>query len=379
MIRSSPRVLRGALAVFLAMAGTMSAAEAPQLRFLKPAAGDLPVGDTVVEVAVIGDQPGDVVDFFADGQKVGRAASGPWKVDWQAGGAPSGHVLTAVLVRGGREVAVARLRTRAAGFVAATKAQAVSLSPIVLDRAGHYTTGLTKEDFSLTVDGKPHPIDTFDAVNSRLLFVLVLDVSASMAPKLTGARAAALALLDALKPVDEASVLTFNSNVVGLTELATDRSRARRALVGARVSGETALYDATAFALRKLKERHERGAVVLFTDGADNRSRLSVEQVIEMAGASEASIFAVAQGVREDAQMGGFLRQMAQDTGGRAFFISSIRTLTRTFDEVVSELQHQYYLTFTPPPAPPRTWHEVKLRVRRSDLRVRVRKSYFLE
>ena len=94
------------------------------------------------------------------------------------------------------------------------------------------------------------------------------------------------------------------------------------------MSGETALYDAAAVALRRLREAGGRRAVVLFTDGEDNRSRMSIDQVIDLARASEASVFAVAQGVAEvEALLRAPLDRLAEETGGRAWFISSIRKL----------------------------------------------------
>jgi len=83
-------------------------------------------------------------------------------------------------------------------------------------------------------------------------------------------------------PNHRAAVLTFSSNVVGFTPFSTNRSAARQALEDARVSGETALYDAAAVALRGLREGGGRRAVVLFTDGEDNRSRMSIDQVIDL-------------------------------------------------------------------------------------------------
>lgn len=353
--------------------------EKPSIRIEKPGPDDIPLGATTIAVRLLRHRPGDVVEIYVDGRPAGKLEGEPWAVVWDAGSAPRPHRLEAVLLREGREVAVSRVRTRGLGFAATADARVVSLSPIVTDSSGNYVRGLSREDFSLLVNGHPQEIETFEAANSALSVVLVLDVSGSMALKLREARAAALEFLSALKPGDRAAVLTFASNVVGFTPFSTDRAAAKKALEDARVSGETALYDATAVALRRLRETSGRRAVVLFTDGEDNRSRMSIDQVVDLARATEASVFAVAQGAVEVKALFRGLDRLAKETGGRAWFIAAIRTLPGVFREVVAELENQYFLTFTPTDQRPKTWHEVEVRTKKPGLTVRARKSFRID
>ncbi len=367
------------VALFVAAPGSAEEAEKPSIRIEKPGPDDIPLGATTIAVRLLGHRPGDVVEIYVDGRPAGRLDDEPWTLAWNAGSAPRPHRLEAVLLREGREVAVSRVRTRGLGFAATADARVVSLSPIVTDSSGNYVRGLSREDFSLLVNGHPQEIETFEAANSALSVVLVLDVSGSMALKLREARAAALEFLSALKPGDRAAVLTFASNVVGFTPFSTDRAAARKALEDARVSGETALYDAAAVALRRLRETSGRRAVVLFTDGEDNRSRMKIDQVVDLARATEASVFTVAQGVAEVKALFRGLDRLAQETGGRAWFISTIRTLPGVFREVVAELENQYFLTFTPTDQRPRTWHKVEVKMKKPGLTVRARKAFRID
>jgi Ca-activated chloride channel family protein len=359
--------------------GLAFADETPSLRIVRPGPDDIPLGETAIEVRLTGHRPGDVVEVFVDGRPAGTLNGEPWTLTWSAGSEPRPHRVEAVLRRDGGEAAVSRVRTRGLGFSATADARVVSLSPIVTDSRGGYVRGLAREDFAVLVDGQPQEIETFESVNSALSVVLVLDQSSSMALKLRSSRAAALEFLAALKPGDRAAVLTFASNVVGFTPFSTDRAAARRALEAARVSGETALYDAAAVALRKLRATSGRRAVVLFTDGGDNRSRMSIDQVVDLARATEASVFTVAQG---DAELRVLLRgldRLARETGGRAWFISSIKSLPNVFREVVAELENQYFLTFTPADQRPRTWHRVEVKTKKPGLTVRARKSFRID
>jgi VWFA-related protein len=380
-MRISGWVLLASVAAALAgpLEAQSAATDAPAVRIVSPGRDDIPMGETTISVRVTGFAPGDVVEVFADGRLVGRITGEPWSVAWKAPDNPRPHNLAAILLREGREAAASRVRTRGLGFSASAKARAVSLSPIITDAGGHYVRGLAKDEFSLLVDGRPQRIETFEEVNSPLSVVLVVDVSTSMTVKIVKARKAALELLAALKPNDQAAVLTFSSKVVGFTDFSTDKSSARAALEKARVDGETALYDATGVALRRLKEASGRRAVVLFTDGEDNRSRMSVDRVIDLARASEACVFAVGQGVDEARPLVRALNRMAEETGGRTWFISTIDNISAVFREVVAELENQYFLTFTPSDQRPGTWHQMVLRVTRPGLKVRARKSFLID
>ena len=381
-MRRAPVLLAAAL---LGVCGLLDAqdpeAEArPAIRIAAPSAADLPAGPTRLEAEVAGAAAGDVVDFFVDGRKVGTAPAAPWVVTWDAGDALRSHSVSAVLVRGGREVASVRLRTRDPGFTATADVRAVSLAPIVTDRKGEYIYGLGQGDFSVIDDGVRQQIETFESSDSPLSAILVLDTSASMRPKLEDATRAARAFVAALKPDDEVGLYTFNTAVVGSVDLTRDRAPVEAAIAAVQPAGETALYDAIASALKRLKPIKRRKAVVVFTDGEDNRSRLSVAQVIEMARASEVAIYSVAQGEDESKTLTAFLDRIALQTGGRSYFIGHIRKLPETFASVVKELRSSYFLTYTPRPAgKPGSWHQVEVRVSRADAVVRAKKEYLVE
>ncbi|HEY6148151.1 MAG TPA: VWA domain-containing protein [Thermoanaerobaculia bacterium] len=351
----------------------------PSIRLLAPASDDLPTGETRIEGAVEGYAPGDQVEFFVDGRKVGTAGGPPWIYTWSAGETVRRHDVTVALVRGGREIARSHVRTRDVGFTSSARAHAVGLSPIVTDEKGRAVHGLTANDFAVYEDGKPQQIETFEATDSPLAAILVLDISESMTPKLEDARRAAHAFVAALKPEDEIGLYTFNSTVVGAVDLTKNHAAIQSAIDEARPAGETALYDVTAAALRRLKPVKNRKAVILFTDGEDNQSRLSVAQVIEMARASEVSIFSIAQGTDESKTLKVFLDRLADQTGGRCWFIGSIKKLNETFRQVVAELKSQYFLTYTPPETLRKSWRQVQVRVNRPSVVVRAKREYYLE
>ena len=352
----------------------------PRVRVVSPASVDIPVGNSRIVASVEGYVAGDQLDVFVDGRKLGTVTQPPWQLSWQAGDALRAHDISVALRRGGHEVASARVRTLSAGFSSRASADVVTVAPIVTDRHGRYVPGLTAKNFTVLDDGQPRRIETFDAADSPLAVVLVLDVSGSMLLKIDEARRSAHAFVDALKREDEVGLITFSTTVVGSIDFTRERGPLHAAIDAAQTNGETALYDVTAMALKRLRPLKRRKAVILFTDGDDNRSRLSVDQVSRMARASEVSIYSVAQGASESDTLKVFLDRLAEDTGGRSYFIGSIRKLSETFREILTELKSQYFLTYTPPAGlKPRSWHRIDVRVDRPELVVRARKEYFFE
>jgi len=352
-------------------------ADAPRLEILSPTSLDTPVGQTLIRVFPKNIRPGDTIDFFVDGRKLASVTESPWETLWSAGETVRRHAITVALRRDGREITTARVNTREPGFADKASALAVGLAPIVTDRSGRYIMGLKREDFTVIDDGRPQRIETFDAVDSPLAVVLVLDLSGSMQPKLDDALAAARLFLKSLKADDRVGLLTFNTGIVEFVPIALDRAKALETFDRARAEGDTALYDAIADALRRIKPQRQRKAVVVFTDGEDNRSRFSVGQVVEMARASEVSIYTVAEG-DIDSKTGAFLEKVSGETGGRSYAIKDISKLTGAFASIVAELRNQYFLTYTPARRNERSWHSVDVRVARSDLVVRAKKRYYL-
>lgn len=368
-----------ALEYALGVATPAEQAGKPAVRLLSPSSRDLPTGETRIEAAVDGFLEGDKVEFFVNGRKVATLKNPPWVTSWRAGDTVRRYEISVVLARDGREIAKGRVRTRDVGFTSSAGAHAVGLSPIVTDEKGRHIRGLRKEDFSVFDEGERQVIETFDDADSPLAAILVVDISESMVTKQDQARRAAHAFLDALKPEDEIGLFTFNSSIVTAIEPTKRRAPLHTALDEARASGATALYDAAAAAIRRLKPIKKRKALVLFTDGEDNQSRLSVNQVIEMARASEVSIFSIAQGRDEATTLKVFLDRLADQTGGRSYFIGSMKKLPTAYQAILAELKSQYFLTYTPRGRlKPRSWRRIQVRVNRPYVLVRTKKEYFV-
>ncbi len=264
----------------------------------------------------------------------------------------------------------------------------VSVTAVVFDKGGHLVHGLGPKDVTLLEDGVPQQIDYFHEASSQddpaaripLSVALVLDTSGSMGgPKnsiLTFLQEAVLSFVYKLDELDQALLVSFNDTVKASTEFTGDTERLEMFVSGLQAWGGTSLYDAVQYALERIADRPGRKAVVVFTDGQDTTSSLDAKTVVDYARSVEATVYSIAFTGMEGSSRG-FLKKIADETGGRCFTPDKVGELARIFNEISNELQNHYLLRYTPKRSPDRSWRRIDLRVNRPGLEVRVRKGYF--
>ena len=160
----------------------------------------------------------------------------------------------------------------------------VSLNVSVFDRNGNAAMDLKKEDFRVFENGVEQSLSFFSTDETPVSWGLILDRSGSMQRMIRDVYQAALHVMDEGTNEDEMFVVTFNKRV----ELVADFTRNRRALqnsvAGLRADGNTALYDAVAFGLGRVRlGSHQKRVLVVVTDGEDNSSRTSLKDLVERA------------------------------------------------------------------------------------------------
>jgi Ca-activated chloride channel family protein len=261
----------------------------------------------------------------------------------------------------------------------------VSVTAVVFDKGGHLIRGLGPKDVELYEDGVRQDVSYFREASGEgeripLSVILVLDTSGSMTRTLPFLQEAALSLVYKLDEVDRALLVQFNESIKGSAEFTGDISRLENFVQGLQAWGGTSLYDAIHYSLGRIKDQPGRKAVVVFTDGADTTSQLKEQDVIDYARAVEATVYSI--GFRGESGLfarspRGFLRKIAQETGGAFFFPDKVGDLIRVFNEISNELKNHYLLAYSPKRAPDGTWRAIELRLARKDAEVRVRKGYY--
>jgi VWFA-related protein len=210
--------------------------------------------------------------------------------------------------------------------VFSVRSELVVLDVLVRDNKNAYTTGLTQEAFTVEEDGVRQAIRFFAESDAPATVGLIIDSSGSMADAREDVVAAVGAFAETSNPEDEIFALTFNDRVrpalPSTTQFTGNHDVLRTALTNAfRPWGRTALYDALEAGFEYLdKGMHQRKALVLVSDGGDNASRASLDQVIGMVESSSTVIHTVAlsdSGERDANPK--LLKRLAETSGGNAF------------------------------------------------------------
>jgi VWFA-related protein len=239
-------------------------------------------------------------------------------------------------------------------FTIAVKVGMVVLHATVLDAKGVLVSGLDKEDFRVIEDGVPQQIDSFTHEDIPVTVGLVVDNSGSMGPKRPEVIAAALAFARSSNPQDQMFVVNFNEKVsFGLPDdaLFTDEAaQLRVAMSRIAADGRTALYDAVAAALEHLKKgNRDKKVLIVISDGGDNASKQKLVQIMAMARQSDAIIYTMGLFDEDDPdQNPGTLRQLAQATGGEAFFPRTVKDVIPTCERIARDIRNQYTISYMP-------------------------------
>jgi Ca-activated chloride channel family protein len=266
----------------------------------------------------------------------------------------------------------------------------VSLNITVTDPTAHYVTDLDEADFLVFEDGVKQDVTFFTRRQQPIALSLLLDSSASMEDKLPTLQAAATNFIHRLKSNDIGQVIDFDSNVKVRQAFTSNQAELDSAIQQTGAGGSTSLYNAIYIALKELRkvkavseEDVRRQALVLFSDGEDTSSLVSFDEVLDLAKRSETAVYTIAlRGM--DTQTKCFheaefvMRQLAQETGGRAFFPARLEDLAGAYSQIGDELASQYTIGYTSKnPRRDGAWRRVVVQVNRPNATPRAKKGYY--
>jgi Ca-activated chloride channel family protein len=236
----------------------------------------------------------------------------------------------------------------------------VSLNVTVVDSQGRYVTDLNQEDFAVFEDGAKQELSYFNRTNLPIALSLLIDSSASMEQRMENAQDAAIGFASKIRPQDLAQIVDFDSRVEIRQTFTNKLEDLERAIRMTSSGGSTALHNAVYISLKELAkvkarnpEEVRRQAIVVLSDGEDTSSLVSFEEVLELAKRSETAIYTIGLQPRETSALRGFreaefvLRQLAQETGGRAFFTQNVEGLKDVYGQITDELSSQYSMGYS--------------------------------
>jgi VWFA-related protein len=230
----------------------------------------------------------------------------------------------------------------------------VVLHPAVRDSRGDFVSGLRKEDFHVFENGQPQTIRLYSHEDMPVSLGLLVDNSTSMSNKRADVTAAAQEFVQSSNPRDEMFIVNFNERVTfGLpTErlFSASSSELQKALNGVPARGMTALYDAIEEGLKHLKgATNEKKVLMVISDGGDNASHHTLEQVLYDAGHSDVIIYTIGlfDPFDED-QNPGVLRKIARVTGGEVFLPKVSSDVAPICKRIAADIRHQYTIGYQP-------------------------------
>jgi VWFA-related protein len=264
----------------------------------------------------------------------------------------------------------------------------VNLLFTVTDKKGKFVTDLTKDDFEVLDQKKPQSIQEFTAESDLpLRLAILVDTSNSIRDRFRFEQEAADEFLKSVikSNQDKAMVVGFDTEPSLAMDLVTDTDKLEHAIRGLRPGGGTAFYDAIYFAckdklVQDVPKSKFRRALVVLSDGDDNNSRYSRDQALEMAQKADAVVYAISTNIsRVESDGDKVLKYFTSETGGRAFFPFKVEDLEVSFENIASELRHQYNIAFRPSPlVADGSFHVLDVRVKgRKDLVVHARRGYY--
>ena len=269
----------------------------------------------------------------------------------------------------------------------------VVLHVTVADDRGQFVPDLQQGNFRVFEQNVEQKISFFSRQDIPVTMGLVIDNSGSMREKREQVNAAAMTFVRTSNPQDEAFVVNFNDEYYLDTEgdFTSDQRDLNDALGRIDTRGSTALYDAVIGSLGHIKKGHkDKRVLLLVTDGDDDASQKTFEDTIKAAEQSNVTIYTIGVFSQDDREhekrmvrhSKKVLEELAEATGGEAYFPENLSQVTPICEQVAREIRNQYTIGYYPTnTAKDGTFRTVQLKVippnGRGKLSVRTRTGYY--
>ena len=269
----------------------------------------------------------------------------------------------------------------------------VNLNVTVTDRRGQPYTALKADNFRVYDNGIEQAIHHFNSDDVPFTMGLVLDRSGSMFMMMKEVYRAAFHTISSSKAEDEFFIAAFSDGSKIQQDFSTDRLVLEQQPKGIEAGGTTALYDAILDGVDHIqREHHDKKALLVVTDGADNASTHRFQEVLDRARQESVALYIVGMFDKEDLAAEGTnenhlkksLIQLAEATGGKAYFPRNIKECEQACITIAHELRQQYALGYYPNlQLRDGSWHNLEVRLnldkdmRDLELMARTRAGYY--
>jgi len=264
----------------------------------------------------------------------------------------------------------------------------VLVNVTVLDHANRTVMGLTPANFSLLEDKHPQTIKYFSSDDQPLSLSIVLDASASMAPRMEQARKAVLDLVRTANPLDDISLVIVGDKPTVAVSFEDPVDMLPSRVEALPAQGRTALWDAMFLAVTELNHAHyQRRAMVVISDGGDNRSVYTESELKSLLEEADVQVYAVGLFDRfparnEERRGPRDLDELTSTSGGRLLVANDGDDLMRAVRQINQELRNEYIIGYVPnETAHSGKWRTIKVSIsspeRHEKLRLYAKKGYY--
>lgn len=351
-------------------------------------------GKVDIVATVVSDENVSGVEIWVDGNRLGELVEPPYQVAVDVGYENKVHEFKVIARSVTGKTATSRVVTPVLEVDDVVDIELQQLY-VTVTHFGQRVLDLRRQDFRILDDGDRQEVVTFERGDVPLTAALLLDCSLSMmGERLEAALDGARVFIDGMQELDEAMVMLFSDRLLRETGFSGNQSELGAVLSGVEATGGTAINDHLFAALAKLEARQGRRVVVLFSDGADVHSVLTMEEVLRKARLSQALVYWIYlpeagdedgapsytsawRDIEGNKLQFRQLREAVRESGGRVHPLESLDQMDEAFAGILAELREQYVLGYYPTIAQgDGSWHTVKVRVRKAGLDVRTRGGY---
>jgi len=224
----------------------------------------------------------------------------------------------------------------------------------VTDPMNRLVTGLEQQDFKIYEENKEQRISSFASEDAPVSIGIIMDLSGSMTSKLMRARESILQFIKTANPQDEFFVIGFNDRPELIEDFTSSVDDIQGRLATVRSGHRTALLDAIYYGVEKMKDaRHERKALLIVSDGGDNRSRYTEGEVRAQVRESDVEIYSMGifdpyAATPEERTGPLLLNDICEETGGRMFRVDDLSEMSDIAEKISTELRNQYVIGYNP-------------------------------
>lgn len=224
----------------------------------------------------------------------------------------------------------------------------------VTDPMNRLVTGLERNDFEVYDDSNQQKIASFSCDDAPVSIGIIFDLSGSMTSKLVRAKDAILSFIKTANPQDEFFVVGFNDRPALVEDFTGSVEDIEARMATLHAAHRTALLDAIYYGIVKMRQaKHERKALLVVSDGGDNRSRYTEGEVKSLVRESDVEIFSMGifdpYAPTPEERMGPqLLQDISTATGGRMFRVDDIDELSDIAEKISNELRNQYVIGYRP-------------------------------